>query len=92
MIKTLQDLGIDGSYLSIIKSIYDKPTANIMGLPGGSDSKEPACNVGDPRFDPWVGKIHWRWAWQSTPVFLPGASHGQKSLVGYSPWGRKERP
>ena len=41
-------------------------------------------------FDPWVGKIPWRKAWQTTPVFLPGESHGQKSLVGYSPWGLKE--
>ena len=37
------------------------------------------------RFDPWVGKIPWRRAWQFTPVFLPGESHGQRSLVGYSP-------
>ena len=36
-------------------------------------------------FDPWVGKILWRRAWQPTPVFLPGESHGQKSLAGYSP-------
>ena len=35
--------------------------------------------------DPWVGKIPWRRAWQPTPVFLPGESHGQRSLVGYSP-------
>ena len=35
-------------------------------------------------------KIPWRRAWQPTPVFLPGDSHGQRSLVGYSPWGRKE--
>ena len=41
-------------------------------------------------FDPWVGKIPWRRAWQPTPVFLPGKFHGQRSLVGYSPWGRKE--
>ena len=38
----------------------------------------------------WVGKIPWRRAWQPTPVFLPGESHGQRSLAGYSPWGRKE--
>ena len=38
------------------------------------------------RCDPWVGKIPWRRAWQSTPVFLPGESHGQRSLAGYSPW------
>ena len=40
--------------------------------------------------DPWVGKIPWRRKWQSTPVFLPGESHGWRSLVGYSPQGRKE--
>ena len=43
-----------------------------------------------PGFDPWVGKIPWRRKWQPTPVFLPGELHGQKSLAGYSPWGRKE--
>ena len=42
------------------------------------------------RFDPWVGKVPWRRKWQPTPVFLPGKSHGQKSLTGYGPWGRKE--
>ena len=41
------------------------------------------------RFDPWVGKILWRREWQPTPVFLPGESHGQRSLDGYSPWGRE---
>ena len=39
---------------------------------------------GRPGFDPWVGKIPWRRAWQHTPVFLPGESHEQKSLAGYS--------
>ena len=37
------------------------------------------------RFDPWVRKIPWRRAWQPTPVFFPGESHGQRSLDGYSP-------
>ena len=36
-----------------------------------------------------VGKIPWRRKWQSTPIFLPGESHGQRSLVGSSPWGRQ---
>ena len=40
-------------------------------------------------FDPWVRKILWRREQQFTPVFLPGESHGQRSLVGYSPWGCK---
>ena len=44
---------------------------------------------GRPGFSPWVGKIPLRRAWQSTPVNLPGDPHGQRSLVGYSPWGRK---
>ena len=41
-------------------------------------------------FDPWVGKILWRRKWQPTPVFLLRKSHGQRSLAGYSPQGRKE--
>ena len=43
-----------------------------------------------PEFDPWIGKIPWRRKWQPSPVLLPGKSHGQRSLVGYSPWGHKE--
>ena len=61
-----------------------------MGFPGGSEVKASASNGGGPGFNPWVGKIPWRRKWQSTPVFLPGESHGRKSLVGYSPRGRKE--
>ena len=49
-----------------------------------------AGNVRDSVFDLWVRKILWRREWQSTPVFLPGESHGQRSLVVYSSWGRKE--
>ena len=56
--------------------------------------KNSPAKAGDVRtkegFDPWVGKIPWRRAWQPTPVFLPGESHGQRSLAGYSPWGRRE--
>ena len=61
-----------------------------MGFPSGSDDKKnsPAMQK-RPGFDPLVRKILWR-AWQPTPVFLPGESHGQKSLVGYNPRGRKE--
>ena len=41
-------------------------------------------------FDPWVKKIPWRREWLPTPIFLPEELHGQRSLVCYSPWGRKE--
>ena len=40
--------------------------------------------------DPWVRKIPWRREWQPTPEFLPGESHGQRSLAGYNLWGSKE--
>ena len=61
-----------------------------MDFLGGSNGKIIYLQCGRPRFDPWVGKIRWRRKWQSTPVPLPGKSHGQRSLVGYSPRGRKE--
>ena len=41
-------------------------------------------------FDRWVRKISWRRKWQIAPVFLPGKSHGQRRLMGYSPWRHKE--
>ena len=52
--------------------------------------KSLACNAGDLGSIPWVRKSPWRREWQPTPVFLPGESHGQSSLVGYSPSGQKE--
>ena len=55
--------------------------------------KNPPANAGGLRdlgFDPWIGKIPWRRAWQPIPVFLLGEFHGQRSLVSYSPLGRKE--
>ena len=55
--------------------------------------KNPPASAGRckrHRFDPWVGKIPWRRAQQPTPVFLPGESHGQGSLVSYSLWGCEE--
>ena len=50
----------------------------------------PAGGARSCRFDPWVQKIPWRRAWQLTPAFLPGKSHEQRRLGGYSPWGPKE--
>ena len=52
--------------------------------------KFPSCQRRRHRFDPWVWKIPWKRAQKPIPVFLVGESHGQKSLVGYSPWGREE--
>ena len=65
----------------------------LILLPCGSDGKESACNEGDPGLIPgyriW-SLLPWRRAWQPTPVFLPGQFHGQRSLAGYSSWGREE--
>ena len=55
-----------------------------------SGGKEPPCQCRRFEFDPWVRKIPWRRKRQPTPVFLPGKSYRQGSLVGYSPWGLKE--
>ena len=68
-------------------------TIGFKGLPGDTSGKELTCQCRRHQrlgFDPWVRKISWRRAWQFTPVLLPGESHGQRSLVGHSPWGHRE--
>ena len=62
----------------------------VWDFPVGASGKEPACQCRRHRFDPWVGKIPWRRAWEPTPVFLLGESHRQTNPVGNSPWGRKK--
>ena len=66
-------LGDCHEYLMIIIIIWD--------FPGVSNGKKICLQCGRPRFDPWVGKIPLRRKWQPTPVFLPGKSHGQRSLA-----------
>ena len=62
------------------------------GFSNGSVVKNPPAvqELQETRVQSWVGKIPWMRAWQLTLVFLPGESHGQRSLVGYDPWGCKE--
>ena len=63
------------------------------GFPGGASGKESGCQCRKRRrrgFDSWVRKIPWRRKWQPTPVFLPGKSHGQRSLAGSGRWDGKE--
>ena len=62
----------------------------LKGFSCSSSGKESSCQCRRFSFNPWVKKIPWRRKWQLTPVFLPGKSHGLRSLVGYSPWGSKE--
>ena len=71
----------------------DFTALGYSGFLGRASGKEPSCQCRickRPWFNPWVGKIPWRRKWQPTPVLLLGESHGGRSLVGYSPWGRKE--
>ena len=58
-----------------------------VGFPGGSVVKNPPANAGDSKD---LGSIPWRRKWQPEPVFLPGKSHGQRSLAGPSPRGLNE--
>ena len=67
-------------------------TITPRSFPGGTRGKEPACRCRRHKrhgFDPWVGKSPWRRERLPTPVLLPGESHGQRSLEGYSPWGHR---
>ena len=58
-------------------------------FPWWLSGKESTCQYRKCRFEPWVRMIPWGREWQPTPVFLPGKSHGQRSLAGYSQWGCK---
>ena len=63
------------------------------GFLGDGSGKESTCQCRRLKrleFNPWVGTIPWRREWLLTPVFLLGECYGQRNLVGYSPWGRKE--
>ena len=58
-----------------------------------ANGKEPICHCRRHKrqgFNPWAGKMPWRRSWQPTPAFLPGESHGWKSLENYSLWTGKE--
>ena len=68
------------------KLFNEKPQTETLLI----DAASICLQGGRPGFNPWVGKIPWRRKWQPTPVFLPGESHGRRSLVGYSPWVSKE--
>ena len=82
--KSFTGVGIKGRDLAgTFLWTENQPCPLCFGFPCGSDGKESA-------FDPWVRRIPWSRTWSPTPVCLPGKFHGQRSLEGYSPWGRKE--
>ena len=71
---------------SINSSSFKKLLIEDWGCFSG---KESTYQCSRRKFCLWVRKIPWRRAWQPTPLFLTGKSHGQRSLVGYSLWGLK---
>ena len=89
---SLQNLGNSEGFRSSVqrtggRDLYIYIFPIILGFPGGSVLKEFTCQYQRCRryrFDLWVRKIPWRRKWESTPIFLPGKSHGQRSMAGYS--------
>ena len=71
-----------------LKRLSSSSSLGFLGFPVAQLVKNPPATL-ETWVDPWVGKIHWRRARQLTPVFLSGKSHGQRSLVDYSPWDSK---
>ena len=62
---------------------FSQLNVGVGSFPGGASDKEPTCQCRKrkrPKFDPWVGEILWRRAWQPTPIFVPGECHGERSL------------
>ena len=61
-----------------------------LGFLGGSDSRQSACNAGDPGSISGLGRFPWRREWLPIPGFLSGEFRGQRNLAGYSPWDPEE--
>ena len=81
---------VRGRWGAVAQALSPEAEPVTTWLPRWLSGKELAWHCRRRGFDPWVRKIPWRRKWQPTPVFLPGKSHGQRSLAGYSPWGHKE--
>ena len=93
----LQYSGLENSMDCIVQGVTKSQTQLNrfhfhFGLPSQRRGKEPSCQCRRPmrwRFNPWVRKMPQRRAWQLIPAFLPGESHGQSSLAGYSQQGHE---
>ena len=87
----VQKLSIEQVFLSIwlnnVEFFFTKGR-RLWGHTESDTTSDLAAAVYWKHICAWVGKIPWRRKWQTTPVFLPGKSLGQRSLAGYSPWGR----
>ena len=76
--------------LTLAKCKFLRRAVNCFGIiQGASDNKESPCKARDLGLIPGSRKIPWRREWLPTPVFFHGEFHGQRSLVGHSPWAQK---
>ena len=69
--------------MTVSSALQSDPAIHICGFPRWHSGTESARQCRRQRFNPWVRKIPWRRKWQPTPVFLPGKSHGQRSVTVY---------
>ena len=76
--------GLFGFFLGTLQNSFSIALAQVAHMV----KNLPAMH--ENGFDPWVEKMPWRREWQRTPIFLPGEFHGQRSLIGHSPWNHKE--
>ena len=85
--------GLNGRHTAGLAA-YSQPvgegTASSWGFPGGADGKASACSAGEWGSVPELGRSPGEGTGNPLQVFLPGESHGRRSLAGYRPWGRKE--
>ena len=88
IVPILQQMSLQNAAVGVIPFLFSSPLLDHQQFRGRGS--EEYLQFGRPRFNPWVGKIPGRRKWLLTPVFLPGEFHGQRSLAGYSPWGREE--
>ena len=95
----IQDLRyLEGGWLGSVHPEKSSTSVKLVrlcregGFPGGSVVKESTCSTGDlgDAGSIPVGKIPWGRKWPLSPVFSPGKSHGERSLVGYSQWSYRE--
>ena len=78
----LEDTEKSSRTLSLSRQPLYSSSNIITGLPWWLSGKGSICQCRKPRFNPWVGKILWSSNWQPIPVFLPGKSHGPRSVLG----------
>ena len=90
-IYTILDSDNEFLFLIVSSQFYQHNVlqCSMIGLPRWLSGKESTCQCRGCVVDPWLGKTPWNRKWQPTPVFLPGKFHGQRNLVGCSPWGHE---